>query len=296
MTRLSGNDYGIPVLAVTGLGLADTWERSVLAVYRSGCDIKTQYDKPNDPPSRDCTMLLVVQQPLAEPMIHRCIPGFLTNLQAYVDEILKGTNDHRVGEPGNTIGRPYYTYHSRLFAFDVQDADHHECLKRFNQIEDMCKQLALVPYTRRAQAVTWKVWEDNSQSDPPCLQSIWCRMTPSNEIEQTLGRDANIIETPKWILSMDVRLRSNDAYRAAFMNMFALVQLQKYIAARISELKDEPVSIGRYCHIADSYHIYGSTMAEFEGSFLKTVETKTWEQRTRNSDCLNTKVYPLDKE
>ena len=282
MIRLSENDSGIPVLAVTGNGLAEVWERSVLEVYHSGCDIKTQYDKPSDPPSKDCTMLLVVQQPLSEPMIHRCIPGFLTNLQAYVDEIIKGTNDHRIGTTGNTIGRPYYTYHSRLFAFDGIDSE--SCEKQFDQIEDMCKQLAAVPYTRRAQAITWKVWEDYNQSDPPCLQSIWCRMTPgiawqtSNETE----------DVPSWILSMDVRLRSNDAYRAAFMNMFALVQLQKYIATRIANLRGEPVTVGRYCHLADSYHIYGSTMAEFEGSFLKTVKTKTWTQRTRNSDALNT--------
>ena len=39
---------------------------------------------------------------------------------------------------------------------------------------------------------------------------------------------------------MNVRFRSNDAYKAAFMNIFALVQLQQRIAARIAELTRPP--------------------------------------------------------
>jgi thymidylate synthase len=77
-----------------------------------------------------------------------------------------------------------------------------------------------------------------------------------------------------------VRFRSNDAYKAAFMNIFALVQLQQRIAARISQLSGKPVQVGRYCHIADSYHIYGSYFKEFEGRFLGALQKRTFEQRT----------------
>jgi thymidylate synthase len=79
---------------------------------------------------------------------------------------------------------------------------------------------------------------------------------------------------------MNVRFRSNDAYKAAFMNIFALVQLQKRIAENVSERIGKPVSIGRYCHLADSYHIYGSYFHEFEGRFLKAIDRRTFEQRT----------------
>ena len=79
---------------------------------------------------------------------------------------------------------------------------------------------------------------------------------------------------------MNVRFRSNDAYKAAFMNIFALVQLQKSIAERISELTGRPVKLGRYCHLADSYHIYGSYFNEFEGRFLGALDKRTFEQRT----------------
>ena len=128
-----------------------------------------------------------------------------------------------------------------------------------DQIEHICRQLADTPYTRRAQAITWKVWEDNSCYDPACLQSIWCRIIHDG------GRP---------VLNMNVRFRSNDAYKAAFMNMFALTRLQAKIAARVGELSGKPVGLGRYCHMADSFHIYGSNLAEFEARFLGAIEKR----------------------
>jgi thymidylate synthase len=79
---------------------------------------------------------------------------------------------------------------------------------------------------------------------------------------------------------MNVRFRSNDAYKAAFMNIFALVRLQEIIAHRVQFLSGMPIKVGRYCHIADSYHIYGSNMDEFEGRFLKAHRERTFEERT----------------
>ena len=79
---------------------------------------------------------------------------------------------------------------------------------------------------------------------------------------------------------MNVRFRSNDAYKAAFMNIFALVRLQQKIAREVSEKRGTPVAIGRYCHMADSYHIYGSYFHEFEGRFLGALNKRTFEQRT----------------
>ena len=127
------------------------------------------------------------------------------------------------------------------------------------------EKLAATPYTRRAQAVTWKVWEDNDCYDPACLQSLWFRIV---EVD---GEP---------MLSLNVRFRSNDAYKAAFMNMFALVEMQRRVAARVSELSGKAVKVGRYCHMADSYHIYGSYFREFEGRFLGALDKRTFEQRT----------------
>jgi thymidylate synthase len=64
------------------------------------------------------------------------------------------------------------------------------------------------------------------------------------------------------------------------MNIFALTRLQEIMAGRIAELSGRPVRVGRYCHIADSYHIYGSSFHEFEKRFLGALEKRTFEERT----------------
>ncbi len=251
---------GIPVLTVEGDCIARAWENSLIALYRSGCTSRTQYDRPDDPPSRDATMLITVSDPLAEPMIHRDFPGGFEELEEYVMEVCEGIKDHLVRDPTNPEDTRWeYTYHQRLFRYEVPT------LEPIDQIENLCRQLAEAPHTRRAQAVTWKVWEDRSCYDPACLQSVWCRITPEGD---------------QSVLSMNVRFRSNDAYKAAMMNMFALVRLQQRIAARVTELSGLPLRLGRYCHLADSYHIYGSNLKEFEGRFLGALERRTFEQRT----------------
>ena len=257
---------GIPVLFAEGDCIARAWENALVLLYRSGCQVRTQYDKPDDPPSRDATMVLVVHDPLAEPMIHRDLPGGLEELQEYVMEVCEGIKDHCVRDPNDPHDTRWeYTYHQRLFRYEAPTVG------PIDQIEHICRQLAETPYTRRAQAITWKVWEDNNCYDPACLQSVWCRITEEQ---------AESSAQPCRRLSMNVRFRSNDAYKAAFMNIFALVQLQQRIAARIAELSGQPVQLGRYCHMADSFHIYGANIREFEGRFLGALEKRTFEQRT----------------
>jgi thymidylate synthase len=253
----------IPVLFVEGESLAEAWEKSLVSLYERGCDVKTEYDKPGDPPSKDCSMTVVVRDPLAEPMIHRDFPGGLEDLQEYVLEVLDGIKDHCVRSAAADADdtRWEYTYHQRLFGYDCPGVE-----QVYDQIELLAARLAKTPHSRRAQAITWKVWEDNFCYDPACLQSIWCRVLPDGE--------------GTWVLNANVRFRSNDAYKAAFMNMFALVQLQQRIAERISALAGKRVLLGRYVHQADSYHIYGSYFDEFQARFLKALETRTFERRT----------------
>ena len=40
------------------------------------------------------------------------------------------------------------------------------------------------------------------------------------------------------------------------------------------------VQVGRYVHLADSYHIYGSYFRDFERRFLGALQKRTFEQRT----------------
>jgi thymidylate synthase len=251
---------GIPVLHVEADCIARAWELSLIELHQKGCDVKTEYDKPEDPPSKDATMFITIADPLQEPMIHKDFPGGPVELQEYVMEVCDGIKDHLVRNPDDPKDTRWeYTYHQRLFKYEVPS------LRPYDQIELLCQKLAKTPHTRRAQAITWKVWEDNKCYDPACMQSIWCRL---------------LMQNGELVLSMNVRFRSNDAYKAAFMNIFAQVQLQRRIAGRISELNGRPVTVGRYVHVADSYHIYGSYFREFEGRFLGALEKRTFEQRT----------------
>jgi thymidylate synthase len=257
---------GIPVLHVEADCIARGWEESLVELSRKGCDIRTQYDKDGDPPSKDSTMVLTIEDPLREPMIHKDFPGGPLELQEYVMEVCEGIKDHLIRnreDPADT--RWEYTYHQRMFAYDSPWFD------PIDQIDIMCRKLAETPHTRRAQAVTWKVWEDTDCYDPACLQSLWGRMTEEGD---------------GWVLNLNARFRSNDAYKAAFMNIFALVQLQKKMADRISRLLNEAVKVGRYCHMADSYHIYGSNFREFEGRFLGALAKRTFEQRTMRYEAM----------
>jgi thymidylate synthase len=271
---------GIPVLSVEGDCIARAWENSLVALHRAGCRLDTQYDKPGDPPSRDATMVITVHDPLAEPMIHRDFPGGFEELQEYVMEVCDGIKDHLVRDPADPQDTRWeYTYHQRLFRYEVPT------IGPIDQIEHIAEQLAKAPHTRRAQAITWKVWEDRSCDDPACLQSVWCRITGEELGVGSGERGANVPSQPPTpnsplLLNMNVRFRSNDAYKAAMMNMFALVQLQQRIAARVAELSGRPIGLGRYCHIADSYHIYGFNLKEFEARFLGAMERRTFEQRT----------------
>ena len=241
--------------------IARGWEKSLIELHRNGCRIRTQYDRQGDPASRDCTMILTIHNPAGEPMIHKDFPGGPEELEEYVMEVCEGIKDHLIRNPEDISDTRWdYTYHQRLFAYGTPGGS-----GQFDQIEAMCRALTETPYTRRAQAITWRVKDDSECFDPPCLQSIWCRITEEDE-----GR----------FLNMNVRFRSNDAYKAAFMNIFALTRLQKNMADRIAELSGLPLRVGRYCHMADSYHIYGSSFHEFEKRFLGALEKRSFEERT----------------
>lgn len=249
----------IPVLLIEGNTLPEAWEKAVIATWEKGLPIKTEYDKPNDLPSRDCTMVMVVHKPMDEPRIHRAFPAGLEDLEIYRQEVVDGVHDHWI-KPEE--GKWTYTYHKRLFDFEADG-------KKINQINYIITKLSRRPYSRRAQAITWSPSQDPFTDDPPCLQRLWCRIT-----EEKDGR---------WVLNMNSHWRSRDAYKAAFMNIFALTDLQKNIAEKISRLAKKEVAVGRYVDITDSFHIYGSYYNEFE-NFLNLVSKRKFEDRTWTTD------------
>lgn len=234
----------VPVVHITARCLPEAWEKAVVAVWEQGLTIKTQYDKPTDPPSKDATVMITVLEPFSEPRIHKNFPGGPEELEAYRQEVVHGIHDHWI-DPA--AGKWTYTYHERLAAYspvsDLRDPERKRPLTPVNQLQYIVDALAACTHTRRAQAVTWMPTCDPQTEDPPCLQRIWCRLVQADD---------------GFVLNMNTHWRSRDLYKAWFMNAYALTDLQRTMAEQIASKLKKPVRAGRYVDISDSLHIYGS--------------------------------------
>jgi len=239
--------------------LPEAWERAVRECWEKGARFRTQYDKPDDPESRDVACLIHVAEPFAEPRIHKAFPGGLEDLEVYRAEVLYGVHDHWIAPEE---GKWEYTYHERLRAYKVPGRP-----EPIDQIAEVVRLLRETPYTRRAQAVTWQAWNDLGIRDPACLQRMWFRIEEGRDgkPDATLRSSASLRSTSR--LNLAIHIRSNDAFKAAFMNMYAFTELQREVAREVG------VEPGEYVHVADSFHIYGSYFGEFEG-FLRLLEKR----------------------
>lgn len=120
-------------------------------------------------------------------------------------------------------GKWAYTYHQRY-------AD---------QYQFIIDELRRNPWSRRA-VMDIRRPEDMGSEDPACWQHV-----------QYFIRDGR--------LDCMVLFRSNDACKAAFMNAFALIMLQKKIADELG------VVVGTYTHRANSFHCYERDFALLDG-------------------------------
>lgn len=180
---------------------------------------------------RECAMTMMVEEPTAEPMLSKFMICSPADLEQYRLEMLDGILDFEV-ERGNWA----YTYHKRM-----TDC---KCVSGFSsdQIRFIINELWNNPHSRRA-VVDVRDSSDIYSDDPACLQHI-----------QFMIRDGR--------LDCFVLFRSNDAVKAAIMNAFALIMLQKKIADALH------VPVGTYTHRANSFHAYASDEKRLE-SFVK---------------------------
>ena len=265
----------IPVIHVEGRSIAEAYEKALVSLYNNGIRMQTQYDREDDPPSIDATMNITIEQPWADPMIHKAFPGGIEDLHEYVLE-LSGAKDHwmkSMNDPEDT--RWEYTYHWRLKNYGTwkerkkQEKEQAVCGPvRVDQIDRLIEKLSTEPYTRQAQMITWMPWIDPDCYDPPCLQSLHYRIVEDDD--------------GVWWLNCNIRFRSNDAWGANFMNMFGFVQFNKdMVAVPLSRKAGKKVEMGRLNWHADSYHIYGKDIEDFEKRLLARLD-KPFESRVFN--------------
>lgn len=170
-----------------GETLAEAYHSAIKMLYDFGPEVPC----PDwNTTQKEVSLTMVVDEPLAEPMISRLFIGGFMELEQYRQEMLDGILDFEI-DRGNWT----YTYHSRLAP----------------QLPFIIDELKRNPYSRRA-VIDIRDWEkDSTSEDPACLQHI-----------QYFVRDGK--------LHCKVLFRSNDACKATFMNAFALIMLQKKIA------------------------------------------------------------------
>lgn len=269
----------IPVLTVSEDTIPLAYEKAIREVWEKGVSVRTEYDRPEDPPSRDATVIITVRNPFGQPRFHRSFADGLGGLAEYVMEVVHGAHDYWV-KPVEEIlkgaeskdTRWTYTYHQRLFEYRIED-------KVVDQIGYMVDKLAQTGYSRRAQAITWNPKLDPLTEDPPCLQRIWGRLCDDGE--------------GGYIYNMNTHWRSRDLFKAWFENVIAITTLMRTIAEILSKKMGKRVRLGRYVDISDSLHIYGSYFREIEGdpakgikSFFEILKSRSFEERTWNSDFI----------
>jgi len=259
---------------VRGRSLAEAYEKALVALHAEGTRFRTQYDKEGDPLSLDCTMDLTIEDPMADPMIHKAFPGGFADLREYVYE-LQGLKDgwtKNMNDPDDT--RWEYTYHRRLQNYGRWKEKRDEGSVEagpfgVDQIEQVISKLVEQPFTRQAQMITWMPNHDLDCFDPPCLQSLWYRILEDDEGVQ-------------W-LNCNVRFRSNDAWGASFMNMFGFIMFNReVIADEIERRSGKPVKLGRLNWHADSYHIYGKDLEQANARLFDRLESTAFEDRIYN--------------
>ena len=173
---------------VRGRSLAEAYHKSIAELHREGeisdCPDYNQRQK-------ECSMTIVVEEPMSEPMISKLFIGGHTDLEQYRQEVLDGILDFKIGHGWD------YTYHDRIA----------------QQIPFVYSELKRNPDSRRAviDVRDWKKDTEHGNIGPACLQHL-----------QFFIRDGR--------LHLKVLMRSNDAPEATFMNMFAFIMLQKSIA------------------------------------------------------------------
>lgn len=266
----------IPILVVEEDTIPMAYEKAIHEVWHKGIAIRTEYDRPEDPPSKDATVMIAVRDPFGQPRFHRSFADGLGGLAEYVMEVVHGAHDYWV-KPLEEIAKGMdsknthwtYTYHERLFEYEMED-------QVVNQVNYMIEKLAGTGYSRRAQAITWNPKLDPPTDDPPCLQRVWGRLCEDGE--------------GGFIFNMNTHWRSRDLFKAWFENVIAITTLMRKIAESISEKTGKPVRLGRYVDISDSLHIYGSYFREIEGdpekgikSFFEKLDSRSYTDRTWDS-------------
>ncbi|WP_367279931.1 thymidylate synthase [Bacteroides sp.] len=194
-------------------------ELAIAKVLRYGILITTEDNEQTLELDEDLNIF--IKTPLENPRTSQICKFGENGLKLYRDNLIHGdTNKFE------------YTYHDQLFHYG-KNADS-IYIAQIDQIQQCINHLKTDPTTRRAQAITWTPGIHPFTKYPPCLQRIQFTIRPTTE--------------PK--VNMYAVFRSNDILSALGQNMYALTELQKWVADQLN------IPVGTYSHTITVPHIY----------------------------------------
>lgn len=148
----------MPSISVVAESVDEAWQMALARVLKFGDDIETEYDKPEDPPSKDATVMIEVTDPFSHPMKMRnramsiksncgnewTVYGsdadtyLIGSIQSnYIEEVLDGINDENLWKSESSFP---YSYHDRIFNYvpyaleDIPHAHHDVMQQRWKNI------------------------------------------------------------------------------------------------------------------------------------------------------------------
>ena len=178
------------VFFISKNNVRDAWLSAVGQVLYNGDDIKTEYDKPEDPPSKDASVLIEIKEPLSSPImrkdkilkikskfgnsyeIYGCMADtyLIGSIQSgYIEEIFEGVNDHFLYESG--VSFPY-SYHDRVFnysPFAIEDTIHKYYDIGFVDTEFIRKHQKLVKAEKIKTTEDTVIWQLKDGVEPESL-------------------------------------------------------------------------------------------------------------------------------
>ena len=184
------------VLFISKNNVRDAWLSAVGQVLYNGDAIKTEYDKPEDPPSKDATVLIEIKDPLSEPIKRKekilkikskygnsyevygsmADTYLIGSIQSgYIEEIMEGVNDHYLKD--SDVSFPY-SYHDRIFnyaPYALEDSSHTNYNLDITDNMEVLKQKKLFKANKiysTPDSTVWKVYGNEYNLDIPITQQF----------------------------------------------------------------------------------------------------------------------------
>lgn len=234
-------DGMVPVISIEAENLAEAAHKTILACHDHGVRVETPKHRKGGTLGYDADIIIRVKNADAEPKVY--FPGIhdtSLGIMQYILEVTHGIHNHwkKTPEEPHFWG---YTYNERFvdqlpFVFQRIKADWNE--KQGKEGEGRIT-------GRDYQFTIWRAGEDIilEQDDPPCFQRGHLRF-----LKDSAG-DLVLTYITDW--------RSRDLLKAWNENNIGQIELQKLMAAKVSDMLDVPVKIGSYIDRSSSLHLYG---------------------------------------